>query len=147
MNKKIRNILQKAKVRLMNLYDGDSSDLEFLFDTDIQRCKHAEIDHMKERRVYAHVGCERMMICVSSSIDLIPDENILGIIIHEIGHLIHLENPDIVSGMSILEDISDDEIIADFIIDQLFGIHIFYDDKKIQWVSFNQFTQVEEKIW
>lgn len=127
----------------MNLID-DKEEYEFVYDIDIQRCKHAEVDHMRDSRVYAHTGCEPMMICVSSSIEMLSIENIVGIMLHEIGHIIHLER----YGEDGLE--GDPEIIADSLI-QDFGIHIYYDRKKIQHVSFEQFDvaikEMETKIW
>lgn len=131
---RLDKIYNSVLTSLISVYDGGREDLEFLFNVNIVRCVHAERDHMKERRVYSHVGCSKLTICVSSSIDLLPDENIKGILVHEIGHLIHINCPGTVDGIEILEDIDDDEIIADAIIDQVFGIHIYYDENKVQCV-------------
>jgi len=128
MNKRVENILESIKEALVDIYGVEA---EILYSIKIVRCSQADRDHRREERIHAHVGCMDRTICISNSIDLLDDCNITGLLLHEIGHLIHLEE---LLDIEIPEDIGDDEIIADMIIDNIFGIHIYYDKKKIQWV-------------
>uniref|UniRef100_A0A6H1ZXL7 Peptidase n=1 Tax=viral metagenome TaxID=1070528 RepID=A0A6H1ZXL7_9ZZZZ len=128
MNRKVENILESIKEALVDIYGVEA---EILYDIKVIRCSQADYDHWREGRIYAHVGCMDKTICVSSSIELLDDCNITGLLLHEIGHLIHLEG---LLDIEIPDGINDDEIIADMIIDNIFGIHIYYDGKKVQWV-------------
>jgi len=128
MNKRIEKILESIKEILVNIYKQE--DAEILFDIKIKRCQIADHDYLQDQRVYAHVGCDEKTICVSSSINLLSDESVNGLILHEIGHLIHLDE---LLCIEIPKEIDDEEIIADMIIDNIFGIHIYYDKNKVQW--------------
>lgn len=53
-----------------------------------RKCKLAERDHAEDPRVFAHVFCRRAgTICLCKDFDLLPLGHQIGIIIHEIGHL------------------------------------------------------------
>jgi len=129
----------KLKSKLIDLYIGNKTDAEILIDITFRRCIKADRDHHRDPRIYMHVGCEDMIICVSSSIELLGQKNLQGLFLHEIGHTIHMELPDLLENvlddeeLVMIENMDDDEIVADYIIDRLFGIHIYYDDKKVQW--------------
>lgn len=141
--KTINNIFEQLKGHLIDKYNGPREIIEQIIDIDFERCRLADSDHYKHNRIYAHVGCEDLRICVTSSIELLDRENLQGIFVHEIGHLIHLNLTDILDhceslsdeDVELLNNLDDEELIADQIVLTLFGIYIHYDSKKVQWVS------------
>lgn len=151
---KIKRIFDDLVDFLIERYRGDREDIEGLVDTIIKRCVVADREHYKNSRVYAHTNHEEMTVCVSGSIDLLSINNIKGILVHEIGHIIHLNFPDLVNkmevGLSTDEEDTylgvsvDQEIFADAIIYRLFDIHIFYDERKVQWITTKWLTDEPE---
>jgi hypothetical protein len=105
----------------------------------IQHCKLADEDHAKDDRVYAHVGCESGMICISAAMaqdfsgGKLSVHNVKGILLHEIGHILHKKYHKHM--LDLLEPTEDPEVCADSTIYTIFKIRIFYDQKKIQWVD------------
>lgn len=148
----VEKINEKVKKLLMEYYKGAPEDAEVLIDIQVKRCKVADHDHYKDPRCYAHTMHEPNIICVSSSMELLDDENIYGILAHEYGHIIHSQFPELISGaenypgefeIEVDEDLEfqyvggrevDHEIFADFLIEKLFGLRIWYDQKKVQWM-------------
>lgn len=58
----------------------------------IQECKTADKEHDKALRQYAHVGHEPGVICVAKAFHGLPDGHYYGILAHEIGHLIAVDD-------------------------------------------------------
>lgn len=141
MNKHVEKILEKLKQKMIDAYPRPDHLAEMLIDIRVRRCRLADRDHYKERRVYAHAGCEDMLICVSSSIELLDDENVRGIFAHEIGHIVAIQMPELIEEVCddkeivYMEDMDDDELVADYVTERLFGIRVFYSDNKVQWVK------------
>jgi hypothetical protein len=53
-----------------------------------QRCKLVEQDHKEDNRVYAHVFHKpKKTICLARAFDRLPLGHKIGIMLHEIGHL------------------------------------------------------------
>jgi hypothetical protein len=105
----------------------------------IQHCKIADEDHEKSDRVYAHMGCEPGMICISAAMaqdfneGKLSVENIKGILIHEIGHILNNQFGEYLG--EYLPNTDDAEICADATVYTIFKIRIMYDSRKIQWVD------------
>lgn len=54
----------------------------------IKHCNDADKEHEKNIRQYAHVDHEPGIICVCKEFSKLPNEHQIGIIGHEIGHLL-----------------------------------------------------------
>lgn len=55
----------------------------------IKECQVANIEHRMSKRQYAHVRHHKdNIICVAHAIWSLPDSHLLGVLAHEIGHLI-----------------------------------------------------------
>lgn len=139
--KEISETLERVKQYAITSYPGDKKVIEKIIDVNYARCKLADRDHWKSSRVYSHIGCEDLQICISSSIELLSTENLQGIFLHELGHIIHIQLPEIIENVMDDEEIDfineadDDEVIADYVVDNLFQIHIYYDENKVQWAE------------
>ena len=96
---------------------------------ELQYCEEADREQYRCNRHFAHVGCKSNTICITKYIEKLPEKNITGILIHEIGHLLEER---------FIEDdyAMDKEVMADMVILTFFGVHIFYStDDKLQWVD------------
>ena len=85
-------------------------------------CKELKYDKRYDKegyRLYMHVGHLRNKICVHPSAESLPKRNLLGLFLHEFGHII--------GGPS--------QYDADTAILKYFGIPIFYDHKEIQYIN------------
>ncbi len=137
--RKIDSLLSRVISTLIET--NNDKEIESLIDISWKMCRLADRDHYREPRIYMHTGHEDMTICVSSSIELLDKENLAGLFLHEIGHIIHHELPNMYlslmddDALEFVDGCDDHEIIAEFLIDELFGIHIYYDQNKVQWVS------------
>jgi hypothetical protein len=131
------SVLSKIAARDNNKYL-----IEILQNITIDRCVLADSDHHRDERVYMHMNCERrnqpMHICFCSSCEHLHERNLFALFCHEIGHLFSLEKnllPEIIlDSCTINGIITDIEVIADYAIEQIFGVRIFYDENKIQTV-------------
>ena len=84
-----------------------------------RKCKLSERDHAEDPRVFAHVFCDRTdTICLCKDFDLLPAGHKIGIILHEIGHL--------------MSDSGEAE--ADLWVQDHLGIDIDFKDL-VQWVD------------
>lgn len=146
---KLNKQLQQAMIKS---YRGLQEDALVLKEIRVEHCRKADHDHYKDERVYAHTRHKDGVICVSSSLELLDDANILGVLAHEYGHIIHEEMPDLISGaeewpgeLEFEIDLEyevqfvggvevDHEIFADWIVEKSFGMRIWYDHRKIQWL-------------
>jgi hypothetical protein len=117
-------------------------------------CTVAERDHQKVQRHFAHANHRQMTICCTKDMAKLPEENIKGILVHEMCHIVHesihqvfTKDTDKTFGIDItrhqngqddfwLDDVPvDGEIVADAIAERVFGVRIYYDLGKIQWVD------------
>lgn len=53
----------------------------------LRHCSDADQDHARNPRAYAHVGHYPGSVCLASAIVFLPREFIVGILLHELGHL------------------------------------------------------------
>jgi len=133
-------IFESLKEHLIENYPGTKNIAESLIDIQYKRCLIAEKEHYKDRRQFMHTGHEDMTICVSDSIEHLDIENIHGLFLHEIGHLIADQILAIYTDMmhnrpSDIKELPDAELRADAIIENIWGISIKYDENKIQWAK------------
>jgi hypothetical protein len=158
---KVENILDELKETLIGnmpremlpyfremLADGVAS-----IDLD-ESCSVAERDHLKVARRFAHANHREMTICCCKETAGLSEENIKGLLVHEICHIVHesihqvfTKDTDKTFGIDItrhqngqddfwIDDTPvDGEILADAIAERVFGVRIFYDLKKIQWAD------------
>lgn len=141
MKSHINIIFENLKEYLIENYPGTSNISESLIDIQFKRCLLAEKEHYKDKRQYMHIGHDDMTICVSDSIEHLDIENIHGLFLHEIGHLIinqiRLIYTDMIHNRPIenIKEITDEELLADIIIENIWGIAIRYDKNKVQWAK------------
>lgn len=57
----------------------------------IRQCRKVDIEHSKSKRQYAHVLHYPEVICVARAFYNLPYHHQLGIIFHELGHLIAIK--------------------------------------------------------
>ena len=98
-------------------------------------CYLAEKDHAKSKRVFAHTGHKKNTICVCKDFYDLPEDNMLGILWHEHGHIvaeIFEDEPESFDWDWLTDD---DEVNADLVCYHLFGVPIHYDRRKIQVVT------------
>jgi hypothetical protein len=53
----------------------------------VKHCPLADDEHKKSRRQYAHTFHRKNTICTADAFEDLPEENQLGILLHELGHL------------------------------------------------------------
>jgi hypothetical protein len=53
----------------------------------LRHCSEADSDHARSPRAYAHVGHYAHCVCLSRAIVFLPREFVVGILLHELGHL------------------------------------------------------------
>jgi hypothetical protein len=126
----IRNHLADRFIGSLRLRIKHSDMIKYVLeDIKLSYCEHADREQYKCKRHFAHTGCKKDTICITKYIEKLPEKNITGILIHEIGHL--LED-------NFIEDnhVRDHEVFADMVMLTFFGVHIFYStNDKIQWVD------------
>ena len=139
--KDIYDLFESLKACLIKTYPGVKENAECLIDIGFKRCRIADRDHYKEYRVFMHTGCEPNTICVTSSIDMLDTDCLVGLFCHEIGHVICFQFPEMISEclsekeQDLLEELDDDELRADHVMLLIFEIRIFYNARKIQWAK------------
>lgn len=115
----------------------------------IQECLEAEALHRKKWRQFCHTMHRKNVICCVKDMNNLKDENIAGLLFHEIAHIISEQHYDIFyqdSGLYVekiesdfhfyLDDENvDHEIFADAIAERILNARIYYNEDKIQWVS------------
>jgi hypothetical protein len=94
----------------------------------VKVCKHADADHAKKKRQYAHTFCagnRSRVICVAGAFFDLPIGHQAGILAHEVGH--------------ILAGWNGGEADADAHAEILLGVTITYRDgphgKNLQWLD------------
>lgn len=108
----------------------------------IRKCKIAEEDHKECKRQYAHVyhyqgsGVRGEIICVVKDFDKLPIEHKMGILAHEIGHLI--------AGYEA------DEITADIVARNTLGVRIRYKNsehgRNLQFLNKTDIKIMQEEL-
>lgn len=88
-------------------------------------CAAADEEHRMKSRQYAHVFHLPNTICLAKAFIHLPAENKKGILLHEFGHLIYGNKG---------EDGNMEEIVADNLIRNYFGIEINYDNREVQTI-------------
>ena len=134
-------------IKILKKLCNDSKILEMLEDISIDRCVLADHDHHSDMRIYMHVNCERQKsnephICFSSSAENLPDETLMALFIHEIAHIVAFQYPEIVEdsdeidleNCTIANITVDNEIMADYIAENILGVRIYYNEDKVQTV-------------
>ena len=58
------------------------------FALNIRHCKLADDEHRRSKRQYAHVGHYKRTVCVADAFYELPREYRIGILVHEVGHLL-----------------------------------------------------------
>lgn len=80
----------------------------------IEECDSANFEHEESCRQYAHTFHKDGVICVAGEFDTLPEEVQLGILLHEVGHLI--------AGPDGTEEDANEAVEEDS------GIEVFYED-------------------
>lgn len=103
----------------------------------VRRCEIADKDHKHSLRQYAHTYHHNNVICIARAWMDLPIDNQMGILAHEIGHLI--------SGVG-----DHTELEADKVANKFFGIHIRYKGSEygehLQYLSLNDTMNVWECV-
>lgn len=101
----------------------------------LEQCFQADQDHERERRVYAHWGHKKGIICYAKAFEKLPIANQRGILYHEFGHAIDdfLDETDEANKKFV--EIEDDEVRADFIAVEMFDVPLSYDRKGVQIIE------------
>jgi len=125
MNKlPIQKIFSKIKKFLISYHEEKwyngycMSSIKLAYCKDIERERKTKIDG--ERRL-AHTGHEGGIICISKELSEMPYRNIIGVLLHEFGH--------------ILTDLGDEKVTDEYI-HKTYGIEIKYDSElELQYVN------------
>lgn len=59
----------------------------------VEHCGQADQEHLASRRQYAHTYHRPGVICVASKFWDLPETNQLGLLLHEVGHLLKGDQP------------------------------------------------------
>lgn len=117
---------------------------------EVKRCSEADSLHSKKWRQFCHTMHRDNIICCSRDTNNLRDENIAGLMYHEIAHIISEKYQELLfedSGLCVKEykeyDDSilfimdgmevDAEIFADAVSERILFSRIYYDENKIQW--------------
>lgn len=92
----------------------------------VEHCKDADQEHAESRRQYAHTLHKKGVICVASSFFDLPENVRLGLLLHEVGHILLDRKP----GHS--EDAANDAVY------KASGVRVYYRDGKhgpeVEWI-------------
>ena len=103
----------------------------------IKRCSNANTDHKISRRQYAHTYHLVNVICIADEFVTLPFETQMGILAHEVGHLLIGKN-------------NHEEKEADKVANKFFKINIQYKDSlygnDLQFLSVNDMLKVYDWI-
>lgn len=101
----------------------------------IRHCKEVNADHKRSCRQYAHTYHYKNTVCISESFWGLPVSYKLGLIAHEIGHIL-------------VGKINHKEQEADKQANRFFGIKVLYRDsvhgKRLQYLNKKDRTVIEE---
>jgi len=112
----------------------------------------ADVDrlHAKKWRQFCHTMHRKNVICCARETNDLTDENIRGLMFHELAHIIAEQHTDLLfqdSGLQVEQDERgqplffmgdqevDPEIFADALAERIFQVRIYYDQNKLQWVE------------
>lgn len=119
-----------------------------------KRCSEVERLHRKKWRQFCHTMHKDNVICCASEINNLPEENINGLMYHEIAHIIADQYNEILyqdSGLFVERDKEDNmifildgqevdsEIFADAVAERILNARIYYDKNKLQWVEIQHY--------
>lgn len=100
----------------------------------VEICPVANTEHERSGRQYAHVFCRRDKICVSSAFGDLPETHKLGILLHEVGHVL--------AGQRASEKRSNETIL------KASGIRVRYRDSRygsrLEWIRTKDKADAEE---
>jgi hypothetical protein len=82
-------------------------------------CPTTERDHAVQSRRYMHVGHQPGCVCASRSVERLPRKNLVGLFLHEFGHIIG----------------GPEQWDADMGIFRALGISILYDRRGVEFVE------------
>lgn len=101
----------------------------------IKKCSQADKEHKNSTRQYAHTFHKKGVICLAGAWKDLSIEQHMGIIAHEIGHLL-------------VGEIEHSELEADKAANKFFDIRIHYEDSKygnhLQYLNLNDTMNVWE---
>lgn len=112
----------------------------------------AEVDrlHAKKWRQFCHTMHRENVICCARETNDLTDENIRGLMFHELAHIVAEQHTDLLfhdSGLQVEQDDRgqllffmddqevDPEIFTDALAERIFQVRIYYDQNKLQWVE------------
>ncbi len=106
----------------------------------IRKCKQADYEHGLHKRQYAHVGHIKDIICVSKEFYRLPIQHSIGIIVHEVGHLLTMKYSR-----------SNNERDANRMAKQYFGVSVKYIDTKygnrLEYISLATAKRIESNLF
>lgn len=83
----------------------------------LRHCREVDEDHKRSCRQYAHTYHYKDTICVAKAFDKLPIQHKLGLIVHEVGHIL-------------VGKANHKESQADREANKYFGVRILYKDSK-----------------
>jgi hypothetical protein len=111
--------------------------------------EESKIEQEKEKklpRVYAHTLHKENVVCYTEKMDTdLSDEQRIGIMIHEFGHLL-IENHPYDFTDEDTGEVQNDDMNADIVCYEMFGVEIHYDDNDIEYVNLPLGCDVIEQI-
>ena len=107
---------------LRELQDRGAKKYPAIVTIHVRRCALADRHHRKSLRAYMHVNhvADPLVICYAAATSKLPRKNILGLLAHEIGH--------IMSGAA-SQAVADDTALF------LFGVPVLYDDRRVEYME------------
>jgi len=91
----------------------------------VGHCKDADREHETSRRQYAHTLHRAGVICVAQDFFRLPETNRLGLLLHEVGHLLIGDRPH-------------SEDAANRTVGKASGVTVYYRDGKagpeVEWI-------------
>jgi len=141
MENKVNIVFKKIISNIDDYVDFlNSNDIPLSLRIFIRKCEIANMEHYEDKRQYMHTGHivdpngEKVYICYADKTNDLSVNNIFGLIMHEIGHIVEEILRKKKMHTNILKVTDDHEIIADMIAEKIFKQRIYYDSMKIQKV-------------
>ena len=92
----------------------------------VEHCKDADREHLESKRQYAHSLHRHGVICVARSFFALPETNRLGLLLHEVGHVLLGNRP------AHTEDQANEEVR------KASGVTVYYKDgsagPEVEWI-------------
>ena len=96
-------------------------------------CAKADKENKQCPRVFAHIAHMPDIVCVAYAIEDLPSEAIEGVFWHEFGHLI-LQGPMGGYMNAVCMDEAHEEALVNSLVFDIFGVHIGYDERGVEYV-------------